>query len=382
VNKCLNGHENPDGRQYCQQCGARIVVVPSSTVENGGRGQFVEIETKLQNAQSENERLTLELATLRAQMASFGGHLIGPPHERAMGFPADVIATTGTQMAVAERNVPAQSEPHPLMLEPDIRSQIERLIGRPVAETENPREVLEEATGQLRSLEAKISSAATATSGHVVSFPATASKMLGWMPQRYQWLVTVIAPLLLGGGSAYVTMPSHGSELSKTQTQLQQAQTQNQKLTDEIAAKTKSVTVQAKELDHLQKDNDRLRHSLTQQGKDVDGQLEKAHHQNTELTTKLADAQNVIVALRTFAEQGFIEWEGFGPGVVNFTPTPSRGRVLEGGFPTDQCFVAAVSGDIESPDNARNKPCGRLTLNVRGKSENKRILILWRRRPS
>jgi hypothetical protein len=335
---------------------------------------------------------------LRDQMAAVVGRPIGP-NETAVDLLRELVTVASARSVVAAGAAagdPRGIDARPPTLQPDARVQAEHLLDRPIAPDEKPRDVLAEAVARLRSLEqslvgaaapppgAPVSGTAPATGAPAVPFPAMVSKLLNFIPRNFQWLAALVAPLLLGGGSAYFAMPARGSDLAKTQNELQQVQNQKTKAEEELASKTKNLTVQTTELTHLREDNERLRANLSQQGKSQDTEMEKAHKKNTDLETKLADAQNSMAMLRPFAEQGFVEWEGVGSGTVTFNPSPSRGRIIEGAFPTDRCFIADVPGQSDLPSNLGRIPCSNFALNIKGAkaNENRRVKILWRRRPA
>src|SRR5579864_2185097 len=69
MQRCPKGHENPAGRQYCQECGLRIAPPsdrsPHTTPEDPLQEEMRRLETALKIAHDQKKYLELEVEALR-----------------------------------------------------------------------------------------------------------------------------------------------------------------------------------------------------------------------------------------------------------------------------------------------------------------------------
>ena len=67
VIKCVNGHENPEGRQFCQECGARLAA-PAPVHDDPAVARVREMQATLEAAQDENLKLKQQIDALRVDL--------------------------------------------------------------------------------------------------------------------------------------------------------------------------------------------------------------------------------------------------------------------------------------------------------------------------
>lgn len=210
-----------------------------------------------------------------------------------------------------------------------------------------------------------------------VKFPAVASKLLHYLPVKSRWIATLVAPLLIGGGTGFFT-PKDQTELVETKTKLVATAEQLNKTKINLDTQTTQVDTLKDEIRRLERSLGSDASALNIQVHDLQGQV-KFHQQRGEAANAKANQ------LGAFARYGFLEWRHVGGGPLSFSPTgqPSRGRVTEGIFPSGNCeIVDVISSDLEKPQLLKGSNCfGPSTFKIKGSprdTNDKRVLIVWR----
>jgi colicin import membrane protein len=70
VIKCVKGHENPQGRSFCQECGSRLVTTSANPVDPAPP-ELGKTQDALDAAQHENAQLKKQIDLLRVELDSF-----------------------------------------------------------------------------------------------------------------------------------------------------------------------------------------------------------------------------------------------------------------------------------------------------------------------
>jgi hypothetical protein len=258
----------------------------------------------------------------------------------------------------------------------ELHAEVENVLARKIQPGEQAPEILAE-------LAAKLQPVVNSAIG--VQFPSILSKVLGMVPKDFQWLVALLVPLLMGGGSMLMIPSSYKQQYLETQSKLKQAQDKQSQLIADSASKPA-------EIPDLSKDNDKIR-DLNAQIIALGGQLEQSNQKTAELKNELVAARGTASSVRPFADRGFVRWQGDGGGSLQFLPDPNRpnnqkaGNIVEGKFPDTfagrHCIIVEVVGDVNKPEALRDKPCSQ-PIQINGKPNDRRpkqALLVWRQGP-
>jgi hypothetical protein len=220
-----------------------------------------------------------------------------------------------------------------------------------------------------------------------ISVPTAVSKMLGPLPQRFQWLATLLVPLLLGAGAGLpVWHAFFGGERITTE-QL------NQKV--EAQAKTRINRVRAEADAQIRSNEDKMKSEaesratkvLEQAKAEPDGEVKISQLAalNTELNQRidagsrenqsLKDQIHNLSAARAPARSGFVVWRGSRKGMVFITDDENKG--LEGTLPAGPCLIEEVFGEHIDRKNAKGATCRGFSFMVT-KNSPTTAYILWR----
>ena len=88
---CPNGHQNPEGKGFCQECGSKLANASPSNMNSGGPPDalFAQLKEDLERANKESERLKQTLASSEQNVASLKQQLGAALERKGAHAPAE-----------------------------------------------------------------------------------------------------------------------------------------------------------------------------------------------------------------------------------------------------------------------------------------------------
>jgi hypothetical protein len=407
---CKN--QNPDGVYLCWSCQEPLRGIPDFPTP------------KSEDPQSVPPVPSSTLAAVPVPVHPFHPALL-EPFESLLGRriePTEPIARVASEM---NKRVETVQSAGALPDHEDLLNSLAQFVG-PVQAGGPAAPVISVLLGALQGCESSAPS---------ISVPTVVSKVLGPLPQRFQWLATLLVPLLLGGGAGLPVWHAFFGGERITTDQL------NQKV--EAQAKTRIKTVRAEADAQMKGEADKIRSeaetrarteieqattqadteaktkieaaveqfrkqandyklALVKEGKvvkDKEAEVKRATEEankvrvsasqlavlNTELSSRmdaaskenrgLKDQIHNLSSARPSARTGFVVWRGSAKGKVSVSNTDYNG--LEGALPTGPCFIEDVFGEHVDRKNAKGANCREFSFAVT-KNSPTTAYILWR----